>query len=74
MLVPSSTLILDRREIEYSQSGPPRPHVVAVAGVGARQRARGRIEPARRVFARLERGGVAVRGELVVFAGNVARR
>lgn len=66
---PSSKLLLDRREIGRLVGAAPGPTLVAVAGVHGNEPAG--IEAARRVFARLERGGVAVRGELVVFAGNV---
>jgi len=62
--------IFDRREIGRLVGAAPGPTLVAVAGVHGNEPAG--IEAARRVFARLERGGVAVRGELVVFAGNAA--
>ncbi|MDB4929040.1 MAG: Succinylglutamate desuccinylase [Myxococcaceae bacterium] len=68
--MPPSPLSLDRREIGRHVGAAPGPSVVAVAGVHGNEPAG--IEAARRVFARLERGDVAVRGELVVFAGNVA--
>ncbi len=45
------------------------PTLVAVAGIHGNEPAG--IAAARRVFARLERGDVVLRGELVVFAGNV---
>lgn len=67
MVLPSSSL--DRREIGRLVGATPGPTLVAVAGVHGNEPAG--VEAARRVFARLERGGVAVRGELVVFAGNV---
>ena len=66
---PSFKLLLDRREIGRLVSPSPGPTLVAIAGVHGNEPAG--IEAARRVFARLERGGVAVRGEVVVFAGNV---
>ncbi|MBK6531787.1 MAG: succinylglutamate desuccinylase/aspartoacylase family protein [Deltaproteobacteria bacterium] len=49
----------------------PGPTPVAVAGVHGNEPAG--IEAARRVFARLERGGVAVRGELVVLRATSGR-
>lgn len=59
----------DGREIGRHVGAGPGPTLVAVAGVHGNEPAG--IEAARRVFARIERGGVAVRGELVVLAGNV---
>ena len=64
-----TSFILDRREVGRWVGVAPGPTLVAVAGVHGNEPAG--LEAARRVFARLERGDVTVRGELVVFAGNV---
>lgn len=61
---------LERRELGRVTGRDPGPTLVAVAGIHGNEPAG--IASARRVFARLERGDVALRGELVALAGNVA--
>ena len=61
---------LERREIGRSVGAAPGPTLVAVAGVHGNEPAG--VEAARRIFARLSRPDVRLRGELVVFAGNLA--
>jgi predicted deacylase len=63
-------VVVDRREIGRVTGGVAGPTLVVVAGIHGNEPAG--IEAARRVFARLERGDVRLRGELVVLAGNVA--
>jgi predicted deacylase len=63
-------LELDRREIGRVIGAAPGPTLVVVAGIHGNEPAG--IDAARRVVARLARGDLALRGELVVFAGNVA--
>src|SRR5438067_792725 len=57
-----------RREIGRIVGAAPGPTLVAIAGIHGNEPAG--IEAARRIFARL--GPADVRGELVVFAGNLA--
>lgn len=62
--------ILERREIGRVVSELPGPSLVVVAGVHGNEAAG--VEASRRVLARLERGDIATRGELLVLGGNVA--
>lgn len=61
---------IDKREIGRARGDRPGPTLVIVAGVHGNEPAG--ILAARRVFARLERGGVDISGDLRVFAGNLA--
>jgi predicted deacylase len=62
--------LLERREIGRVVSEVPGPSLIVVAGIHGNEAAG--IEGARRVLARLERGDIATRGELLVLGGNVA--
>jgi predicted deacylase len=66
----SPRVVVDRREIGRVRGAEGGPTLVVVAGIHGNEPAG--IEAARRVFARMERGDVPLRGELVVLAGNVA--
>jgi len=61
--------MVDRREIGRITSQDRGPTLMVVAGIHGNEPAG--VEAARRVFARLERGDVRLRGELVVYAGNL---
>lgn len=64
-----SQLRIDEREIGRAVGTHAGPTLVVVGGVHGNEPAG--IAAARRVLARLERGDVVLRGELVAFAGNV---
>ena len=61
---------IERREIGRLVGEEPGPTVVIVAGIHGNEPAG--TEAARRLFARLSRGDLRIRGELVAFAGNLA--
>ncbi len=61
--------ILERREVGRVVSEVPGPSLIVVAGIHGNEAAG--IEGSRRVLARLERGDIALRGELLVLGGNV---
>ncbi len=63
-------VVVERREIGRVRGESAGPSLIVVAGIHGNEPAG--IEAARRVFARLERGDVSIKGELVVFAGNLA--
>ena len=65
-----SGIEIEQREIGRHLGEKPGPTLIAVAGVHGNEPAG--IESARRVFARLSSGDVRLRGEFVVFAGNLA--
>ncbi len=62
--------ILERREVGRIVSEVPGPSLIVVAGIHGNEAAG--IEGSRRVLARLERGDIGLRGELLVLGGNVA--
>ncbi len=61
---------IEKREIGHAQGDGPGPTLIVVAGVHGNEPAG--ILAARRVFARLGRGGIDLAGDLWVFAGNLA--
>lgn len=63
-------MLLEQREIGRVAAAEPGPTLVVIAGVHGNEPAG--IEAARRIFARLESGKFPLRGELVVYAGNLA--
>ena len=62
--------MLERREVGRVVSEVPGPSLIIVAGIHGNEAAG--IEASRRVLARLERGDIHLRGELLVLGGNVA--
>src|SRR4051812_4899971 len=63
-------IVVQRREIGRAGGSLPGSSLVIVAGIHGNEPAGGGA--ARRGLARLERGDIDLRGELVIFAGNVA--
>jgi succinylglutamate desuccinylase len=62
-------IAIERREIGRLVGAEPGPTLVIVGGIHGNEPAG--VEAARRVFARLARGDLRLRGEIVAFAGNV---
>jgi succinylglutamate desuccinylase len=62
-------LAVEEREVGRVVGESSGPTLIAIAGIHGNEQAG--IHGARRVLGRLSRGDVALRGELVVFAGNV---
>jgi predicted deacylase len=60
---------IEEREVGRHLGSEPGPTLIAVAGIHGNEPAG--IEAARRIFARLQQGDLLLRGELVVFAGNL---
>jgi hypothetical protein len=60
---------IEKREVGRCAGSESGPTLIAVAGIHGNEPAG--VEAARRVFARLQKGDLRFRGELVVFAGNL---
>jgi hypothetical protein len=60
---------IEDREVGRHAGGDRGPTLIAVAGIHGNEPAG--VEAARRIFARLAKGDLRFRGELVVFAGNL---
>src|SRR5476649_933087 len=60
---------VEEREVGRHRGDAAGPTLIAVAGIHGNEPAG--LEAARRVFARLSKGDLRFRGELVVFAGNL---
>ena len=68
-LIEQSGVAIERREIGRAVGANRGPTLIAVAGMHGNEPAG--IEAARRVLARLAKGDLAIRGELVAYAGNL---
>ena len=63
-------MVVEQRELGRMVGARPGPTVITVAGIHGNEHAG--VVAARRVFATLAEAGIALRGELVAFAGNLA--